>query len=48
MEPLSNFYLKFIEGQIGPKKAGLSLKEFNAEINRLEIKKAKNPSYIQK
>ena len=46
--PLSSLYLRLVEGNISFKKAKLSLKEFIAEMNRLEKKKAKNHPILYK
>ena len=47
---LSSVYLKLIEGRISlknAKNAKLSLREFNADINSLEKKKAKKQPYLK-
>ena len=43
--PLSSFYLKFINANIGINVAKLNMKEFKNEIDRLKRKKAKKQSY---
>ena len=40
--PLSNFYLKLINANIGINVAKLNMKEFKKEINRLEKRKQRN------
>ena len=44
---LFNFYLKLINGHNSFKKEKLDLKEFDAEIKRLEEKGARKPNYIK-
>ena len=43
--PLSSFYLKFVNRNIGISVAKLNMKEFKDKINRLKKKKAKNQPY---
>ena len=44
-EPLSSFYLKLIDGNIGINIAKLKLKEFKNEVDSLKRKKSKKQSY---
>ena len=43
--PLSSFYLKFVNRNIGISVAKLNMKEFKDKINRLKKKKAKKQPY---
>ena len=43
--PLSSFYLKLMNGDIGINAAKLNMKEFEDEIDRLKNKKTKIESY---
>ena len=43
--PLSTFYLKLINGNIGINIAKLNMKDFKSEIGRLKRKKVKKQSY---
>ena len=43
--PLSSFYLKFINRNIGISVAKLNMKKFKDEINRLKKKKSKKQPY---
>ena len=43
--PLSSFYLKFVNRDIGISVAKLNMKEFKDKINRLKKKKAKKQPY---